>query len=93
MQRSNFPASPVVLLIMGPMAESKLRRSLALSSGSYDFLYTRPITAGLLIVAAITLMPADPGNPQAMSPASPGTFKNTMCFTAQHVQTNPLSRN
>ena len=57
MQRSNFPASPVVLaLIMGPMAESSFRRSLALSSGSYDFLYTRPITAGLLIVAAITLM-------------------------------------
>lgn len=57
MQRSNFPASPVVLaLIMGPMAESSFRRSLALSSGSYDFLYTRPITAGLLLVAAITLI-------------------------------------
>ncbi|MDQ8023008.1 MAG: tripartite tricarboxylate transporter permease [Moraxellaceae bacterium] len=77
MQRWDYPPSPVVLaLIMGPMAESSFRRALSLSNGSYDFLYTRPITAGLLLVALVTLLlpvlrrrkaavPADPLSPQA----------------------------
>lgn len=57
MQRWDFPASPVVLaLIMGPMAEANFRRALSLSDGSYDFLWTRPITAGLLLLALITLL-------------------------------------
>ncbi|KAF7597817.1 MAG: C4-dicarboxylate ABC transporter permease [Candidatus Dactylopiibacterium carminicum] len=56
MQKWEYPASPVVLaLIMGPMAEANFRRALSLSNGSYDFLYTRPITAGLLLVALFTL--------------------------------------
>lgn len=56
MQKWEFPPSPIVLaLIMGPMAESSFRRALSLSSGSYDFLYTRPITAAFLIIALITL--------------------------------------
>ena len=57
MQRGGYPASPVVLaLIMGPMAESNFRRALSLSNGSFDFLYTRPITLALLSVATITLL-------------------------------------
>lgn len=57
MQKWDFPASPVVLaLIMGPMAEANFRRALSLSSGSYDFLYTRPITVVLLSVAILTLL-------------------------------------
>ncbi len=57
MQRGGYPASPVVLaLIMGPMAESNLRRALSLSAGSWDFLYTRPITLALLTLATITLL-------------------------------------
>ncbi len=57
MQKGGYPASPVVLaLIMGPMAESNFRRALSLSNGSFDFLYTRPITLVLLSVAAITLL-------------------------------------
>ncbi|WP_084536992.1 tripartite tricarboxylate transporter permease [Azospirillum halopraeferens] len=57
MQKWDFPASPVVLaLIMGPMAEANFRRALSLSDGGLDFLYTRPITVGLLTAAAITLV-------------------------------------
>ncbi len=57
MQKWDFPASPVVLaLIMGPMAEANFRRALSLSNGSYDFLYTRPITTVLLTIAILTLM-------------------------------------
>ncbi|MET3600816.1 tripartite tricarboxylate transporter permease [Martelella mangrovi] len=56
MQKWEFPASPVVLaLIMGPMAESNFRRALSLSGGSFDFLYTRPITVALLTAAILTL--------------------------------------
>lgn len=56
MQKGGFPASPVVLaLIMGPMAESNFRRALSLSNGSFDFIYTRPITATLLLLAMLTL--------------------------------------
>lgn len=57
MQKWDFPASPVVLaLIMGPMAEANFRRALSLSGGSYDFLYSRPITAVLLSIAILTLL-------------------------------------
>lgn len=56
MQKGGFPASPVVLaLIMGPMAESNFRRAMSLSNGSFDFIYTRPITATLLLLAMLTL--------------------------------------
>ncbi|MGG1662007.1 tripartite tricarboxylate transporter permease [Brevibacillus sp. NRS-1366] len=56
MQKKDFPASPIVLaLILGPMAESQFRRSLALSDGSYDIFFTRPITCLLLVVSLLTL--------------------------------------
>lgn len=57
MQKWDFPAPPVVLaLIMGPMAEANFRRALSLSDGSYDFLWTRPITVGFLSIAFLSLM-------------------------------------
>ncbi|PWC13014.1 tripartite tricarboxylate transporter permease [Brenneria corticis] len=57
MARFEFPPSPVVLaLILGPMAESNFRRAMSISNGSMDFLYTHPITAILLSLAAFTLL-------------------------------------
>lgn len=57
MQKIDMPASPVVLgLILGPMAESNFRRALSMSNGSYDFIYTRPITATLLSLALLSLV-------------------------------------
>ncbi|GKX29685.1 C4-dicarboxylate ABC transporter permease [Vallitalea longa] len=56
MSKFDFPASPVVLaLILGPMAESQLRRSLVMSQGNASILFTRPISAVLLVLAFITL--------------------------------------
>lgn len=53
----DFPVSPIVLaMIMGPMAESNFRRALALYNGSVEFLYTRPITFTLLMIAILTLI-------------------------------------
>jgi putative tricarboxylic transport membrane protein len=56
MQRYGFPASPIILaLILGPMAESNLRRSLVMSQGDPSIFFTRPITVILLFLAVMTL--------------------------------------
>jgi putative tricarboxylic transport membrane protein len=56
LQRYGFPASPIILgLILGPMLESNLRRSLLMSQGDLDIFYTRPITAVLIGLAIATL--------------------------------------
>ena len=57
MRRCGFPAAPIVLaLILGPMAESNLRRALMLPDASVSMFFTRPICAALLLVAAATVV-------------------------------------
>lgn len=57
MKRWGFPASPIVLaLILGPMAEQNLRRSMLLPEFSVSIFFTNPISAVLLILAFGTLM-------------------------------------
>ncbi|MDF2821060.1 MAG: C4-dicarboxylate transporter permease [Clostridiales bacterium] len=57
MEKLEFPASPIVLaLILGPMAERELRKALIMSGGEASVFFTRPISAVLLVVAAITLL-------------------------------------
>lgn len=57
MKKASIPASPVILgLILGPMMESNLRRSLVMSNGNLDVFYTRPITLVLIILALLTLL-------------------------------------
>lgn len=52
----DFSMSPIVIgIILGPLAESNLRRSLMMSEGDPFILLTRPICAGFLIIALITL--------------------------------------
>lgn len=56
MQKFEIPASPVILaIILGPMAESNLRRAVLMFQGSYHFLWTRPITIAFLALAALSL--------------------------------------
>jgi putative tricarboxylic transport membrane protein len=53
----HFPIAPVVVgLILGPMAEQQLRRALAISQGDVGVLFTSPISATLLTVAALALI-------------------------------------
>jgi putative tricarboxylic transport membrane protein len=53
----DFPIAPVVIgLILGPMAEQQLRRALAISQGDVTVLFTSPISATLLTVAAAALI-------------------------------------
>lgn len=56
-RKLDFPLGPLILaLILGPMAESNLRRSLSMSvDGTAASIFTRPITMTLLALAVISL--------------------------------------
>lgn len=54
--KGGFPLSPIVLaLILGPMAEGNLRRSLVMSGGSPMIFLERPIAAVFIVIAVICL--------------------------------------
>jgi putative tricarboxylic transport membrane protein len=51
-----IPLVPAVLgLVLGPLSELQFRRAMAISEGDLTIFVTRPITAVLLLVAAILL--------------------------------------
>jgi putative tricarboxylic transport membrane protein len=57
MRRFDFPIAPVVVgLILGPVAESQLRRALSISLGDPMVLLQSPISATLLAIALIALV-------------------------------------
>ncbi|HXF88729.1 MAG TPA: tripartite tricarboxylate transporter permease [Xanthobacteraceae bacterium] len=57
MRRFDYPIAPVVVgLILGPAAESQLRRALAISLGDPLVLLQSPISATLLAIALIALV-------------------------------------
>jgi len=57
MRRYGFPAAPVIVgMILGPLAEEQLRRSLAISQGSWSVFVTHPISAVLLAVTVAVLV-------------------------------------
>lgn len=52
-----IPIAPIVLaLILGPMFESNMRRSLLLSQGSFTIFFTRPISLFFILLAVISLL-------------------------------------
>jgi putative tricarboxylic transport membrane protein len=56
-RKIDWPLAPTVLaLILGPMMERALRTSLEMSAGDLTILVTRPISAVLIIIAAIVLL-------------------------------------
>jgi putative tricarboxylic transport membrane protein len=53
----NFPLAPLLLgFILGGMLEDNLRRALLISDGSLAFLWQRPITATIILIAIGTLL-------------------------------------
>jgi putative tricarboxylic transport membrane protein len=53
----DYPIAPVIVgLILGPLAEQQLRRALSISQGDVTVLFTSPIAAGLLLLAATALI-------------------------------------
>jgi len=49
------PAPLLLGFVLGPMLEENLRRAMTISRGDWTVLFTRPISAGLLIVAFLVL--------------------------------------
>jgi putative tricarboxylic transport membrane protein len=57
MEYYGYPASPILLaLILGPMAEQNLRRSLIISHGDLLIFFQRPISAAFIIVAVFVII-------------------------------------
>mgnify|MGYP005853910841 CR=1 FL=1 len=57
LRKLDFPLAPAVLtLILGPMMERSLRQSLDMSQGDFSIFITRPITAALLVMAAVIVL-------------------------------------
>ncbi|WP_181348134.1 tripartite tricarboxylate transporter permease [Thalassobacillus sp. CUG 92003] len=54
LEKIDFPLVAIILgLVLGPIAESELRRSLALSQGDFSIFFIRPISASLISVAIL----------------------------------------
>ena len=57
MEYYEYSVSPVLIaLILGPMAEQNLRRSLIISHGDLLIFFQRPISVVLIVVAALTMI-------------------------------------
>lgn len=57
LRKFGYPVAPVILgLILGPMFESNLRRSLMLSRGNWSTFVTRPISLAFILVALFVLV-------------------------------------
>jgi putative tricarboxylic transport membrane protein len=55
MQKAGFPTLPLIFgLILGPMFEENLRRTLIVSNGSLLVYLQRPLSLTLLLLAAVT---------------------------------------
>ncbi|WP_435234329.1 tripartite tricarboxylate transporter permease [Psychromonas sp. PT13] len=52
----DIPSSPILLaIILGPMAETNLRKSLLMYEGSWSFLYDRPIALAFIVLAVFSV--------------------------------------
>jgi putative tricarboxylic transport membrane protein len=57
MKRLDFPAAPLIVgLILAPMAEQSMRQALTISQGEWSTFVTRPLSASLLMVAALLVV-------------------------------------
>lgn len=57
LRKFGYPVAPVILgLILGPMFESNLRRSLMLSRGNWSTFVTRPISLAFILIAILIII-------------------------------------
>jgi putative tricarboxylic transport membrane protein len=57
MRRFDFPTAPVIIgMILGPLAETEFRRALQISDGDWTIFFTHPLSATLLMLAALGLV-------------------------------------
>lgn len=59
LEKIDFPTVSIILgLVLGPIAESELRRTLSMSQGDLSILLSRPISATLLVISVVLLVAA-----------------------------------
>ncbi len=57
MRRYDIPVAPVIVgMILGPLAEQQFRRALAISQGDLSIFITSPISATVLLIAALAVI-------------------------------------
>ncbi len=57
MRRYGFPTAPVIVgMILGPLAEEQMRRSLSISQGNWSIFVTHGISAALLALTVLVLL-------------------------------------
>lgn len=57
MRRFDFPTAPVIIgMILGPLAEAQLRRSLSISQGDWMIFLQKPLSASLLVITALMVV-------------------------------------
>lgn len=58
MRRNDFPAAPLILgLILGGLMETNMRRALQISGGDWSVFVSGPISASLLALALLSMVP------------------------------------
>lgn len=79
MRRNGFPAPPLILgMILGVLMEKSMRQALQISAGDWTTFLTKPISATLLVLAALSLLASmarrrrrsGPGTPAAQADGS-----------------------
>ena len=56
MRKLDYPMAPAVLaIVLGPLAETSMRQSLLMSSGSFEIFFFRPISGSIMVIAMILL--------------------------------------
>ncbi len=56
LNKLEIPSSPILLaIILGPMAETNLRKALLMYEGSWSFLYDRPIALAFIVMAVFSV--------------------------------------
>ena len=56
MRKLDYPMAPAVLaIVLGPLAETSMRQSLLMSSGSFEIFFFRPISGSITAIAIILL--------------------------------------
>ncbi|EHA16393.1 tripartite tricarboxylate transporter permease [Halomonas sp. HAL1] len=59
LEKLKFPLVSIILgLVLGPIAESELRRSLSMSRGDFTIFFERPISATLIVISILLLTAA-----------------------------------
>ncbi len=57
MSKFDFPPVPIAIgMVLGPIFETNLRNTLALSDGSLSIFYTRPVSVFLIVIAVVLVV-------------------------------------